>query len=132
MATVDSSINRGAKIVQFTDLVAWQKAHKLYVGVHETTKTFPSDEKYGLTDQIRRAALSVTSNIAEGFGRSTDNDTVHFYFMARGSLYEVMNQLIAARDIGVLEKTGFDSLYKESQEAKRILIGLINSTKKRN
>lgn len=120
------------KIQNFTDLNAWKEAHSLYVAIHEASKLFPKDETFGLTSQVRRAALSVTSNIAEGFGRRSDVDKLHFYTMARGSLYEVQSQLLAARDTNIIKLEAFARLNKQSQLAQRILIGLINSTKERS
>lgn len=120
-----------AKIQNFTDINAWKEGHNLYVSIHQATKLFPKDELFGLTNQIRRAALSITSNIAEGFGRSRDQDKVHFYVMARGSLYEVQNQLLAARDTGMLSQAEFDDLFNHSKIVQRILIGFINATRKR-
>lgn len=119
------------KIKNFTDLNAWEEAHSLYIATHVATKNFPKDELFGLTSQIRRAALSVSSNIAEGFGRSSDADKLHFCMMARGSLFETQNQLIASRDIGILAETRFEKLIEQSETAKRLLIGLINATKER-
>ena len=125
------SSDKLTKIVNFTDLDAWKKSHYLYVEIHKATRAFPPEELYGLTSQIRRAALSVTSNIAEGFGRSSDADKLHFYIMARGTLFEVQNQLMAALDIEILDRQAFDALLEQAQTAQRILIGLINSTKRR-
>lgn len=119
------------KIQNFTDLNAWKEAHALYVAIHSATKLFPKDELFGLTSQIRRASLSVSSNIAEGFGRFSDADKVHFYVMARGSLFESQNQLIAAKDIGILGEKKFTDLYKQSEITGQILTGLINSTRER-
>jgi four helix bundle protein len=118
-------------IKSFTDLNAWAEAHSLYVRVHKATKGFPKDELFGLTSQIRRAALSVSSNIAEGFGRSSDTDKVHFYIMARGSLFEVQNQLYAARDTALVDEANFEELLNNSLVAQRLLIGLINATRRR-
>jgi four helix bundle protein len=117
--------------LNFTDLVAWQESHRLYVDIYRVTKSFPKDELFGLTSQIRRAALSVTSNLAEGFGRSSALDKVHFYTMSRGSLYEVQNQLIAARDTYLLAEPDFTALLEQSQLAKRLIIGLLKTTRAR-
>ncbi len=119
------------KIVNFSDLNAWKQAHKLYVEVYGATKRFPKEEVFGITSQIRRASLSVSSNIAEGFGRSSNADRLHFYVMARGSLYEVQNQLIAAHDVELIQRTTFEQLIETAYTAQRILIGLITATKKR-
>lgn len=120
-----------ATIRNFTDLNAWKEAHELYVKIYRITKDFPKDELFGITNQIRRAALSVSSNITEGFGRSSDEDKVHFYIMARGSLFEAQNQLYAARDIDLFDGSVFDTLFEKSLTAQRLLIGLIKSTRAR-
>lgn len=80
-------------LTDFTQMDAWKKAMELGVLIHDLTKPFPKDEMYGLTSQMRRAALSVSSNIAEGFGRFTYPDKMHKYVQARGELIEVMNDL---------------------------------------
>lgn len=119
-----------AKIQGFTDLEAWRAAHELYVMIYKATKLFPKDELFGLTGQIRRAALSVSSNIAEGYGRASYSlDRKHFFIMSRGSLTEVQNQLFAARDVELLEADRFDKLYLQSIKTHKLLIGLIKSTK---
>lgn len=126
------SNEQNIKIQNFTDLDVWKYAHALYVSIYEATKTFPKEELFGLTNQIRRASLSVSSNIAEGFGRRTDADKARFYSISRGSLFEVQNQLYAARDIGILDEKSCNSLMEKSIITQRILIGLIKSTLERN
>ena len=79
------------KIRSFTDLNAWKEGHKLVILVYKTTKDFPKKETYSLVDQMRRAATSVTSNIAEGFGRQTYKEKAQFYYQAQGSLVELKN-----------------------------------------
>lgn len=125
------SNEQGSKIQNFTDLDTWKYAHSLYVSVYKATKTFPKEELFGLTNQVRRAALSISSNIAEGFGRRSDKDKVHFYTISRGSLFEVQNQLYAAKDVGLLTVKEFQDLLDKSQVTQRILIGLIKSTTER-
>jgi four helix bundle protein len=88
-----------ADIVKFTDLKAWQEGHKLVLMVYRLLKQFPKDEQFGLKSQMQRAAVSVTSNIAEGFSRPTKADKLHFYAMSHGSLTELQNQLLIARDV---------------------------------
>src|SRR6185369_11198236 len=117
------------KIRQFTDLFAWQEAHKLVLLVYEVTKTFPKEELFGLTNQIRRAVISITSNIAEGFGRRTYKDQIKFYYMAQGSLAEVKNQLIAARDIGYLKINDYNKIFDQACSAHELLGGLIKKSK---
>lgn len=118
-------------IQRFTDLNAWQEAHQFLLQVYKATKKFPPDERYGLTDQIRRAILSVESNIAEGFRRYHYKERTKFYYDARGSLAEVQTQLITAKDLGYLNGE-FEELWHQSEIVDRLLNGLINSTKKRS
>jgi four helix bundle protein len=118
------------KIKSFTDLLAWQEGHKLVLLVYKTTKGFPKEEIYSLTDQMRRAASSVTSNIAEGFGRQTYKEKLQFYYQAQGSLTELKNQILIAKDIGYLSKLYFDKLVEQANLTHRLLQGLIQKTKK--
>ena len=87
-------------IQNYKDLVVWQKAVELAEKVYMLTKKFPSTEQCGLVSQLTRAAVSVASNIAEGNGRSTTKDYIHFLHQARGSLFEAETQLIIAKDLG--------------------------------
>ncbi len=112
------------KIKDFTDLIAWQKSHELVVLIYEMTKKFPDKEKFGLISQLERAAVSITSNIAEGFGRSHSKEKDQFFSIASGSLSEVENQLMIARDIGYIDSRLFNSLYKRAAEAHKVLNGL--------
>jgi len=86
-------------IKNLTEIIAWQKAHELVLEIYKITNDFPKIEDYCLTSQIRRAAISIPSNIAEGFKRKSTRDSVHFYNIADGSLEEVKYQLILARDL---------------------------------
>lgn len=86
----------------FKQLVVWQKSMELVRIVYGLTKTFPADERYALTDQLRRAVVSIPSNIAEGNGRASNADYGHFLSIARGSLYETMTQLQVAEDLGYM------------------------------
>lgn len=119
------------KIQKFTDLIAWQEAHALVLGVYKATDEFPSKEQFGLTSQMRRAVISVTSNIAEGFSRQTKADKIHFYVMAHGSTTEIQNQLLAARDIGYLKRTLFDQLANQTVRVHKLITGLIKSIKEK-
>ncbi len=114
-------------IQSYRDLKAWQIGCLLVKKIYETTKVFPKDELYGLTQQIRRAAISVPSNIAEGYGRGSSKDYVRFLRNARGSLYEVETQLILAHDLNYLDKIQLDDLLNNTNECCRILHGLIKS-----
>lgn len=115
------------KIKNFTDLTTWQESHALALGIYKITEKFPSEEKFGLISQIRRSVVSISSNIAEGFGRRTLNDKKHFYDMAIGSLYEVQNQLILSKDLSFISKETFDQLWEKSLITNRLLNGLIKS-----
>ncbi len=115
------------RIKSFTGLYAWQEGHKLVLVIYKETAKFPKEEKYSLTDQIRRAAISVTSNIAEGFSRYGKSEKKQFYRMALGSLTELQNQLLIARDINYLTKDKFDELAGKTIIASKLINGLIKS-----
>jgi len=112
------------KIKSFMDLFAWQKGHRLVIAIYEKTDKFPSKEIFGLINQMRRAAVSITSNIAEGFSRSTSKDKCQFYSMARGSLTELQNQLLISRDVGYLNKGSFDELTEQTIIVNKLINGL--------
>lgn len=118
-----------SKIKSFTDLKAWQEAHKLGIDVYKLIEKFPSNEQFGLSSQLRRACISVTSNIAEGFGRSSAQDKEHFFTMATSSLYEVKSQLLLARDLGFMAKSDFDSVAEQANLAHKLLNGLLKAHK---
>jgi four helix bundle protein len=117
----------GKTIKSFQDLIAWQEAHTLVLMTYKETKKYPSDERFGLVNQSRRAAISVSSNIAEGFGRATGKDKHHFYTMAKTSLAELQNQLLAARDLGFITKESFDELYLQCDRVGGLIKGLMRS-----
>ena len=119
-----------AKIQDFTDLIVWQKAHRLVLLIYKITVKFPRAEMYALVDQIRRATVSVTSNIAEGFSRHTLKEKIQFYYMASGSLTEVRNQLIISKDLGYITDETFKNLNLLSIEINKMIQGLIKSLKK--
>lgn len=121
--------NSNNKIKEFTDLNAWKEAHKLVLLVYKITKEFPKEETYSLTDQLRRAVTSISSNIAEGFGRQTYKEKVQFYYLAQGSLTEVKNQLLVAKDVGYMGKPDYDKLISQANIAHQLLQGLIKKTK---
>lgn len=116
------------KINSFTKLDAWKSSHKLVLGVFECCGDLHQYD--ALKNQIERAALSITSNIAEGFGRQSYADKKHFYIMARGSAFEVQNQLLVARDIKKFTLEQFQKLAKLSLDSIRLLHGLIRSLEK--
>lgn len=124
----DGKINT-TKIQSFTDLIVWQEGHTLVLLIYKSTKEFPPRETYSLTDQMRRAVTSVTSNIAEGFGRQGYKEKLQFYYLAQGSLTELKNQLIIAKDVGYLKKKDYEMLLEQANLTHRILQGLIAKTK---
>ena len=113
----------------YRDLKAWQKGMDLVFRIYEVTRRFPKDELYGLTSQLRRAAVSIPSNIAEGKGRSTDREFALYLSHARGSAHEVETQILIARHLGYLTKSEAEELSALSGELARILSGLIRSFK---
>ena len=106
------------------DLVAWQKGMQLVKDIYRITRDFPREEIYGLTSQLRRAAVSVPSNLAEGHGRNSRKEVHQFVGHARGSLLEVETQLEIARDLGYLPVSAATDLLAEASELGRVLNGL--------
>lgn len=117
------------KIKSFTDLIAWQKGHQLVLNIYKCTVLFPTEEKYGLIDQMRRCSVSITSNIAEGFSRRGKKEKTQFFYMALGSITELQNQLLIAKDIEYFSKDVFQNLAKQSVEVSKLVNGLIKSSK---
>ena len=114
-------------VQSFKDLIAWQKSIDLVADIYDATKSFPKDEVYALTNQLRRAAVSVPSNIAEGQGRFSTSEFRHFLGTARGSLFEVQTQLVIAARLGYLPQQKADALLERSAEVARIVHGLVSS-----
>lgn len=108
----------------FRQLKVWEKSHQLALAVYKATKEFPKEELYGLTSQIRRASMSIPTNIAEGCGRNTDADFARFLQMAMGSASETEYQLILAHDLGFLPNDSHEQLHSEVEEVKRTLASL--------
>ncbi len=115
----------------FTDLDVWQAGHALVLEVYLLSKLFPAQEQYGLSSQIKRAVVSITSNIAEGFKRDTMKDKLHFYIIAHGSLSEVQNQLYVARDVQYVDVDSFEKAYRQTEIVDRLLSGFIRASKER-
>ena len=112
---------------RFEQLEVWQKAHGLVLLIYQLTAQFPSDEKFGLTSQMRRAAVSVPANIAEGFKRAGTKDKAHFYNISQASLEELRYYLILCRDLGY--EIEYDFLASQADQTGKMLYGLIRSTK---
>jgi len=117
------------KIINFTDLTTWKEGHKLVLEIYSVTKNFPKTETYALIDQISRAVVSVTSNIAEGFGRQGIREKIQFYYLAQASLTEVQNQLIIAKDVKYIGIDKFNILWNQTVLVHKLLTGLIKSIK---
>jgi four helix bundle protein len=111
----------------YQELIGWQKSMALVSGIYRSTQDFPKEEIYGLTSQLRRAAVSIPSNIAEGQGRLSRGEFKQFLGHARGSVFEVETQLLIARDLGYLNEAVTKTLVDQVKEVGRILSGLLNS-----
>jgi four helix bundle protein len=111
----------------YRDLVVWKKSMNLVLTVYRSTQSFPKTETYGLTAQLRRAAVSVPSNIAEGQARRSTGEFRQFLGNARGSLVEVETQVLIARELGYLVDDESDKLLADAAEVGRLLNGLVNS-----
>lgn len=121
--------NNKKTIKSFTDLNAWREGHRLVLNIYKVIKSFPSNERFGLSNQLSRAAVSITSNIAEGFTRRTAKEKIQFYRMALGSLTEIQNQLLIAKDTGLIDIITFKKIAEHSVTVSKLLAGLIKSAK---
>ena len=119
-------------IKSFTDLNTWKEGHLLVLAIYKMTKLFPSDEKFGLINQVQRASVSITSNIAEGFSRNSNKEKVQFYYTALGSLTEVQNQLLISRDLEYIDSSLFKEISQQTIIVSKLLNGLIKSVKKKH
>jgi len=111
----------------YRDLKVWQDSMRLVLSVYSATRGFPKEESYGLVSQMRRAAVSIPSNIAEGKGRMTDRDRAHFYLQARGSLLELETQILIAQQLNYISQTSAEFLLESSAEVGRMLNGLVEA-----
>lgn len=117
--------------MEYKDLEVWMEARKLTKLVYDTTTNYPKEEIFGLTNQMRRCAVSVPSNIAEGCGRNTSKDTIHFLFIARGSLYELESQIYLSSDLEFINDDKLASISKQIILCKKLLNGFINYYRKK-
>lgn len=122
-------MNDQNKITLFTDLDAWKEGHVLVLLVYKTTKHFPKDEIFGITIQMKRCAISITSNIAEGFSRQSYKEKLQFYSIALGSVTELQNQLIVAKDIDYVTNEKFNEIFNQTIKVHKIVNGLIKKSK---
>ena len=114
----------------FRNLQVWEKAHSLTLSVYKATISFPKDELYGLTSQIRRSSASIPTNIAEGCGRNGDAELARFMSIGMGSASELEYQLLLAHDLNYLDRDTYTKLHERVTEVKRMLAGFIKTLKK--
>jgi len=111
----------------FKDLKVWQKAYQLCLEIYRITRKFPKEEIYGITSQMRRSAISIPSNIAEGYGRRTKGEYIQSLYIAYGSNCELETQVLLSGDLGFIEKSEFLRIHNEIGDIERMLKGLIKS-----
>jgi four helix bundle protein len=118
--------------MEYNQLDVWLESRKLVTILYTITKTFPKEEIFGLSNQMRRAAVSIPSNIAEGCGRQTTKDTINFLYISRGSLYELETQFYLSLDQKFIDEENFNLALNQIQICKKLLNGFINYYKKLN
>ena len=118
--------------MDYINLDVWIETRKLANLVYNQTKKFPKEEVFGITNQIRRCAVSIPSNIAEGCGRNTSKETVHFLFIARGSLYELETQIYLTADQNYINNVDFEEILNQITLSKKLLNGFINYYRNKN
>lgn len=111
----------------FRDLLIWQKSMEYVTDIYATTKKFPDEEKFGLVSQLRRSAVSIPSNISEGYGRNSSNEFARFLNIAMGSLFEVQTQIGIAQNLRFIDSKNFEKLYEQSREIERMMSSFIKS-----
>ena len=116
--------------MEYTKLEVWIESRKLANLIYDVSKQFPKEELFALTNQLRRSAISVPSNIAEGIGRQTTKDTINFLHISRGSLYELETQCYIAIDQKYMKEVNFEMILNQIQTCKKLLNGFINYYKK--
>ncbi len=112
--------------MNYTDLDVWKSSRALVKQVYLLSASFPNEELYALTNQVRRCSVSIPSNIAEGIGRQSDKETIHFLFIAKGSIYELETQLFLAFDLNYLTQDRLDNIIEQITTCKKLLNGFIN------
>ena len=129
---VEPSPSSAGPVKDFTDLDVWKLARQLRQAIFSITRSFPGEEKYVLTSQLRRAAMSITANIAEGFGRFSYRENIQFCRQARGSVFEVRDHLTSALDAGYLPAKEAAEMDASAQRVIQVLNGYIRATQKRD
>jgi four helix bundle protein len=115
------------KMKSYKDLIAYQKSYKLALEIYQTTKNYPKEEIYGLTSQMRRSAVSIPCNIAEGYRRGHRKEYIQFLYMAHGSCGELETLLSLSYDLAMIDRDTFENLYPMQEEISKLLRGLISS-----
>lgn len=118
-----------SEIKTYRDLIVWQKAIAFITNIYKVTAEFPKEEMYGLNSQMRRAAISIPSNIAEGFGRKSTGDYKRFLNISMASLFEVQTQLEITLNLKYIDQNTFDENFETSREIERMLSSLIRKLK---
>ena len=119
--------SRHTEIQSYRDLIAWQKSFALGLAIYELSDSLPDNERFGLISQIRRNAVSISSNIAEGYGRGSLSDYVRFLRIARGAMYEPDTQLLFCIELSFIQASVYEGMKNRLDEAERVLAGLIRS-----
>lgn len=118
---------QNTKIKSFTDLFAWKEGNSLIISVYKLTKQYPKEEIFVLVSQIRRSAISITSNVAEGFSRKSNKEKIQFYHLALGSLTELQNQLYISKELGYIDNSEFKKIAEQTIVVSKLINGLIKS-----
>lgn len=121
--------NKVTVIKTFRDLIVWQKSISFVAEIYKMTNVFPKEEQFSLTSQLRRAAISIPSNIAEGFGRHTRKEYIRFLQIAIGSTFELQTQIEIAKNLNFISQENFSRVFELSREIERMLSSLITKLK---
>ena len=121
--------NKVTVIKTFRDLIVWQKSISFVTEIYKMTNAFPKEEQFSLTNQLRRAAISIPSNIAEGFGRHTRKEYIRFLQIAIGSTFELQTQIEIAKNLSFIPQENFSRVFELSREIERMLSSLITKLK---
>lgn len=115
----------------FKDLIVWQKSHQLVLAIYSITKTFPKEEIFSLTNQVRRASVSIAANISEGYKKKTIPNKLNFINIAEGSLEEVKYYIILSKDLKYIDEKNYEQLYIYAEEVGRLISGYEKAISKR-
>ncbi len=122
-------VHKNKAVKTYRDLVVWEKSMQFVTDIYSITKKFPGDELYSLTNQIRRSAVSIPSNIAEGFGRNTKKEFKRFLNISMASVFEIQTQIRISLNLGYIDSSVFDKIFESSREIERMLSSLIQKLK---